>query len=206
MTAILVPVGHYLGREAPDHRVRVGARTVVLPDGERAAAWLLAHGEPGLVSKEPWTVAALRAAAGPVGDRLVAALAGLAADGLLAEVEPHGAEAERFARSHRLRPLLVGLGAHPQLPGWYGIGRPGEPAVLVPQFAFEVWHSAPTTSTLWEMCEALADAEDMTYDGGAGDDAEDDTLDLAEPQAVLTDVLYALHLLLANHAAYVDEC
>ncbi|GAA0714140.1 hypothetical protein Drose_25725 [Dactylosporangium roseum] len=214
MTALVLPIGHYLGRDASRHRVRIGARSVVLADDNTAATWMLAHGVPKLVSAQAWTAEAMRAAAGPDADRVAATMSVLVADGVLVEVATTGPDAERFARTHRLCPLLTGLGPHPEMPGWYALGRPGEPVVLVPEFAYEVWRWAPTAGSLWDAGELFAAAEgdlaildgDLDEEPDGRDGTDDAELRLAEPDAAVTDVLYALHLLLASHTAYIDAC
>ncbi|GAB2935785.1 hypothetical protein GCM10027280_24630 [Micromonospora polyrhachis] len=198
--SLLLPVGHYVAGQGQEHWVRIGARTTRIRDDETANVWWLAHGLTDQAT--PWTAQAVREHAGLPADRFAEAMAELRAAGLLCEVDPaDDVAAERFARRHRLHPLQPGLGAHPQLPGWYAIGLPDLPAaVVVPPFAFEVWQWAPALDSLWHACEAVAVLEDEAADPDDPAAADD-----AEPLSVLTDLLYCLHPLLAGHAAYLDE-
>jgi len=179
VTDILIPVGRYLGQYAQGHRVRVGGADHWL-GGQLAETWLLAFGVQ-------------------VDGREADALTDL---GLLARLDPTDAEA--FARAHRMRPLLTGLGAHPDLPGTYALGLPGEPLVLLPEFAFEVWQWAGAAPDLWTAGEAFADLDDdervMALE--AGEPVDVTPIDADD---VLTDLVYALRLLLEQQAAYLDR-
>ncbi|MGW4499081.1 hypothetical protein ACWENR_10765 [Micromonospora sp. NPDC004336] len=198
---LLLPVGHYVAGQGLEHWVRVGARTIRIRGDDAVAVWWLAHGLTDQAT--PWTARVVAEHAGLPADRFTGATTELRQAGLLREVDPaDDRAAERFARRHRLHPLQPGLGAHPELPGWYAIGLPDVPeaAVVVPRFAFEVWQWAPAADSLWQACEAIAVWEDELADPDDPAAADD-----AEPLSVLTDLLYCLHPLLAGHAAYLDE-
>ena len=109
---------------------------------------------------------------------------------LLVEIEPGTAEALEFARSCRIRSLLVGSGEHPSAPGRYGLGAvPANPTARVDGFSYELWTWGHACDSLWQTCEYVAHAE-----AGAG-----------TAESTLDRVLPAVQLLLANGAAYLDE-
>jgi hypothetical protein len=163
---VALPIGHYLGVHGGVHLVRTGEHDRHL-DEEGFRAWVLAHGVPDEHAPAPQ---------GP----------------LIVRVVPGSRESEDFARTHRLRPLLVGLGADPLRPGWYGLGLPGQVLTVVPQFAFEVWQWAPAAADLWEFCRDWAEREEPDNER-------------SEPRAVLEDLLYCLPLLLSVNAVCLVE-
>ncbi|TDO57304.1 hypothetical protein EV651_11128 [Kribbella sp. VKM Ac-2571] len=194
--ALIFPVGHYLGANHPgeQHIVRIGWQQYELKTGDELAVWALAHGVPGTAGT-PWTRATTEAVALAGGIAEAAAvLDQLLGRDLLVEVEPRTADAAAFARTCRIRSLLVGSGEHPSAPGRYGLGAvPANPTARVDGFSYELWMWAPACDSLWQACEYFARAE-------AGADADGVN---AEP--ALDRVLPAAQLLLANGAAYLDE-
>ncbi|MET9269340.1 hypothetical protein [Kribbella sp. NPDC003557] len=191
--ALIFPVGHYLGANHPggQHVVRIGWQQYELEAGDELALWALAHGVPG-TADAPWTRATAEAVARAGGiAEAPAALDKLLGRDLLVEVEPGTADAQEFARSCRIRSLLVGSGEHPSAPGRYGLGAvPANPTARVDGFSYELWTWGHACDSLWLACEYFARAE-------AGDGVD------AEP--MLDRVLPAVQLLLANGAAYLDE-
>jgi hypothetical protein len=193
--ALVLPVGHYLGPlgsgghgQALSHRVRVGAQIRRLAAGDPLAVWLLAHGLPDQIDKQPWTDAAMLSALPWLDERrLQTALVGLEADGLLVRVAPDKPAAVGMAHRYRLRPLLVGLGWRPEWVG-HGVGLT-EPVAVMTDFVHEIWRWGPATGTLWSLCEVFAAVD---HDDGG-------------PRRVLGDVLRNLHQILANRAGYLDE-
>jgi hypothetical protein len=146
MTAWVFPVGHYLGPFVPghdepaeSHRIRIGDELVKLVTETEFMAWGLAHGLPDAVSSagsqvsgRVWTREVMAALAGGRGTTgLADAVDGLLALGALVEVGPDAVDPATFARSHRLRPLLAGLGTTAARPDRYRIGVFGEEPVAV---------------------------------------------------------------------------
>lgn len=221
MTALVLPLGHYLGRYHPQahaparyHKVRVGRSLVRL--GEAAfAVWLLCHAraeQPGA----RWTRRdVLDAARGlradlpdaerpttrgrpPDPERLLdpeQLLDSLVDEGVVAEVEPGAEDAIRFARTHRIHPLMTGLGNTATEPHRFGIGPlGGPPAVTVDTLSFEVWQWGRLEPDLWQVALRLVAVEDRVSPARK-----------ATPGGMLTEILERLPLLLAHHAAYLDQ-
>ncbi|SHN75388.1 hypothetical protein [Cryptosporangium aurantiacum] len=185
---VLLPIGHSLGGAAEAagavYRVRVGPDVVRMPEN-RFTIWALAHGSPG---DGPVTVDAVLGAAGlPDGGDL---LAGLVDDGLLALVGPGADDPVAFARTHRLEPLMLGLGNVADDPDTYEIGLPGQPVARVGAVLYAVFSWGHLENTLWDACRvAAADAPD----------------ELADPRRLLDALLDALPALLAPNAARLDR-
>ncbi|MEV6267608.1 hypothetical protein AB0L64_10590 [Kribbella sp. NPDC051936] len=195
-SALIFPVGHYLGANHPgeQHIVRIGWQQYELNAGDELAVWALAHGVPG-AGDAPWTRSSADAVAraGGIADA-AAVIDTLLSRDLLVEIEPGTADALEFARSCRIRSLLVGSGEHPSAPGRYGLGAvPANPTARVDGFSYELWTWGHACDSLWQTCEYVARAG-----AGAGTDEVN-----AEP--TLDRVLPAVQLLLANGAAYLDE-
>ena len=96
---------------------------------------------------------------------------------------PEDADAAAFAAAHRLRGLKLGLGQDPAAPDGLLLGLPGQRAVAVSRFGYEVWLWGQRTPTLWSACERIAQAR------------------AAE---VLPELIESLHPLLAAAVAYLD--
>src|ERR1044072_4053742 len=111
---LVFPIGHLLGSlcldAAPDsavYHVRLGWRDVGLTVAE-FMVWSLAHGMPERLDR-PWTVQAVVDAAAEAGD-VSSVVEELIAKGLLAAVAPGTDEVREFASTHRVFPLVLGLG------------------------------------------------------------------------------------------------
>lgn len=196
---LVFPVGHWLGplyRSGIEvcHRVRIGTGTVDLDDDTESAVWRLAHGEPE--DPQPTTLGSVMAAAQGLGHPDAAAAADRLVDaGVLACVGTAGGalDAVRFARSHRLVALMVGLGDGPDGGAHAAIGPAGQPATWVTPAAFEAWRWGAATASLWELAELIGRAASQA-DGSVRNTEE-----------VLGAVLAGLPLLLRVHAAYLDQ-
>lgn len=210
MTGLVLPLGHYLGRYHPQahaparyHKVRLGRSLVRL--GEAGfAVWLLCHRraeQRGVrwtrhdvldAACEHWdAVGPSTREPPPDPERL---LDSLIDEGVVAEVEPGTEEAVRFARTHRINPLMTGLGNTATEPHRFGIGPlGGPPVVIVDALGFEVWQWGRLERDLWQVALRLVAVEDRVSPARK-----------ATPEDMLTEVLQRLPLLLAHHAAYLD--
>lgn len=209
MTGLVLPLGHYLGRYHPQayaparyHKVRLGRSLVRL--GEAAfTVWLLCHGarDPGTrwtrrdvldAARETW--GAVRSPVqepSPDPERL---LDSLIDEGVVAEIEPGTEDAIRFARTHRINPLMTGLGNTATEPHRFGIGPlDGPPAVIVDTLGFETWQWGRLEPDLWQVALRLVVVEDRV-----------NPTRKATPEDMLAEVLERLPLLLSHHAAYLD--
>jgi hypothetical protein len=111
----------------------------------------------------------------------------LADRGLLVEARAHGPKARAFASAHRVVPLAVGLGNHPEAPDRFTIGLFDQPLVQVDELRYEVWSWSSAYDTLWQVCEARA------ANSGEQDPAE-----------VLTHFLTGAHQMASANALYLD--
>ena len=189
----LVPVGHDLGpwpgTEPGEFRFQVRAGDQVLElDNLRFAVWLLAH--DGAPPRRDDVLAAAEAL-GVDAEQAGAALEGLLADGLVAEIgDPASSNrsARRFAEEHRLVPLMLGLRPDAEDADLRIVGLLDVPLVQVSAALYDLWLWAHLSPDLWRACTAAA--------GPAGS---------AGPDEVLSEVLAAVHPLLASRAAYLDR-
>lgn len=193
------PVGHYLGPyhpgpgAAPDsYRVRIGDEVVRLATEAEFLVWGLAHGVPA-ASSDPGRVWTRADVTGLAAERVTTDLDGVLADllaaGALVEVGPDGVAPVIFARSHRLQPLLSGLGSGPGRPDRYQIGVFGEePAAVVDVRVFDLWQWATRVGTL----AALNEMQTLT--GPLLGDEDDGVPGL----------LSRVHRLVANGCGYLD--
>jgi hypothetical protein len=204
----LFPIGHYLGVQhsapaagAGRHRLRLGTAIAYLDSDAEFGIWALAHSRPRRDDPgQPWgragvTVQARRLAIEAPG-RLIDVLL---ARGVLAEVPPGGAGAERFARTHRLLPLRSGLGQVPGDPLSTDPDAIGLPAnVAISRRQFRLWQWGRLAANLWDLCRAFTtvqyDPAGLPGQQPAGDD----------PRELLEQILTDLHVLLAVNAAYLD--
>src|SRR5882757_9752707 len=190
---MLFPVGHYVGidsdAEAQRHLVRVGWHVLRLDD-EHFAGWTLAHGVPG-DDPAPWTRAGVDAVARAAGIRAPEVIMDdLLAEDLVIDLTPGPADAISFARTCRLRSLLIGLGADPDRPGDFGIGLVASvPVVRVDALGYELWQWGHLCDSLWHACAVLAEASD----------------ELPDAEAALTRSLPVLQVLIAHGAIHLDE-
>jgi hypothetical protein len=189
MTGSVFPVGHYMGQRHPegDHVVRVGLAHETLTEDE-FGVWVLSHGTAE-IGRGTWTVAdVLRLADGTGLTGTEAAVDRLTSVGALVQVE----DPVRFAETHRLFPLLVGLGNTEDEPSRYAVGLPGLPPVAVlDEPSHELWQWASLSPSLWHSCEVLAKV--------AGDLGTPTT-----PGSVLESALGDVRVLLVNSVAYLD--
>lgn len=197
--ALIIPIGHSVGPRntetsagpARGHQVRVGTELLTLP-AEQFAVWSLAHGAPERTHEGVrWTRDELGTALDgrPVADTVCA----LHKRGLLVEVAPETTEAVRFARAHRVVPLVFGLGDGPD--GRSAVGLYHEPLLLLAPALAELWQFAAVSANLWAGCLAAAEGA-----AAAGQVAPEQI----EPARVLCGVLRALHALLVTGVACVD--
>jgi hypothetical protein len=199
MSALVFPVGHYLGPHYPagaeradepvGHRVRLGPSLRWLGTRQELMAWTLAHGAEELPGDAPWTRPVLAAHAWQLADIDISdAIDGLIERRLLVEVDPAGEAAAGFAKSHRLRALMLALGRDPDDPGAVLLGTAGQPAVAVSEFGHAVWRAAQQASTLWDACHSIAESDPA----------------VADAAAFLPELLSELHGLLGAGVAYLD--
>ena len=193
----LLPVGHSLGafhpgdETEPVHQVRLGAQLVDLT-GDEFRLWSRAHGIPDSADGEvpPATEAMLRA---EVDDP--ALIRSLTDRGLLAEVGPGADDLVRFASTHRLIPLALGLGNTRDEPWLFSVGLLHQPLVRMTGAMFDMWQWAHLSPDLWLACrESAAVAERAGVDEPAQTDASQ----------VLAGVLGSLNMLLSVRVACLD--
>lgn len=189
------PVGHYGGLRTVDggpvHVVRVGWQQHRLSE-DAFGVWVLSHGltETG---KGHWTAEDIAAQAEQAGVlEPLTRLKELAEVGVVAVVEDDPAEATRFAQSHRLDVLFVGLGNTPERPDGHAVGVPGlgTAAVLDPD-CYELWQWGSVAPSLWHSCEVRA-----TVSARPGQPSE--------PVDALAAILGDLRFLIAHGCAYLD--
>ena len=206
MTEPLVfPLGHEIGpfhqhRDAPPDYwvIRLGWDSPLVHERDAAEVWALAHGLPERVHTTAWTRTAIREAAAESGiTDSDAVLDGLLERGLVVELTPGTAAADRFADTHRVQSLLLGLGALPDSPGVDGIGLLGMPPLArVDPRTYEFWQWGHLWPTLSEAAEGLAEMAAQS----PGRTAED-----TDPPAVLDRLFTRLHTLLSGNAVYLDR-
>ncbi|MGH3737664.1 MAG: hypothetical protein ACRDT6_18940 [Micromonosporaceae bacterium] len=193
---LVLPVGHYMGAFYPAtdaplkyRKVRLGVDVKQLSE-EQFTLWALTHGMPHQSGRTRWTRAAVRELARL--PRFDEVLDSLVADGLVAEVSP-GATAVEFGRTHRLQPLMMGLGNSPDDPLRFSIGLLGVPPVAkVESFVFELWQWCRLGHDLMETAELFAKVEQEVNGGQTG------------AEQLIGDITEQLHVLLAHNAAYLD--
>jgi hypothetical protein len=209
-TTLIYPIGHFRGPfytdnvAVPDaYLVRVGATVASLPY-LHFLTWSVSHGLIADPPPPPMTRDGLAERATEEGVADAPALISELVDaGLLHEVDLDGPAAEEFARRYRLSPLLLGLGNSGEDPLGFQIGLPGAPAVVVSPHIYNLWHSAPSTATLWDACEQMA-TENRALVAEVGPEGIA-ALFSEDPREILAGFLGSLHTLLASSAAYLDE-
>ncbi len=202
--AWIFPVGHYGGPFFPDveqplryHHVRVGVSSQKLWDEAEFRVWALAHGLPDRPGTEPWTRRDVEAEAanGGVADSTTT-VEGLLTRGLLVEVAPGTEQATEFARTHRIEPLLVGLGNSPDDLLGYRVGMAGyAPLVVLSRTGSELWQFGQSCENLWEACELFAR---VAKEIGETDPAHTDPVELLDRS------IPALRTLVSHSAGYLD--
>jgi hypothetical protein len=199
---LLLPIGHYVGAIYQDgarglrRQVRRGATFHDLTD-DQFAIWSAAHGTQETVqaavawqrrSVERHPQVAGVAGAGALIDEMLD-------NGLLAEVRPGRDEVLEFARSHRLVPLMLGLGNSTDDADMFDIGFLHQPALSVSYPIYDLWQWSAVDESVWATCESAADvAERSGYTHP----------DYIDPRRLLTGLLRSLHALLVARAAYLD--
>lgn len=195
MSALVFPVGHYVGERHPEgvQVVRVGSAHHAL-SADQFGVWVLAHGAPA-GGTTTWTADDLLALAA---ETELSGAAGhvqeLTDNGLLAQVPPTGPEALAFVENHRLAPLLVGLGNTEDDPDSYALGFPqlDEPVAVVPAGSYELWQWGHVAPSMWHTCEVRGKvAADLNEPAGS--------------EEILAGVLGDLRPLLVNSCAYLDR-
>lgn len=193
---LILPIGQQVGAQyragrAVVQQVRRGGTFHDLTE-RQAAVWQLAHGVPEAIGEQvAWQRSSIEerfAGAGEVIDEL-------AALGLLVEVAPGAEQAEDFAKSHRLVPLMLGLGNSQDEPDTFGIGFLGQPVLQVSHPIYDVWQWSTMDDSLWYTCE---NATDVARRAGSSEP------DAIETSKLLTGIIGSLHGLLASNAAYLD--
>jgi hypothetical protein len=186
---MILPLGRYLGvADDGSHEVERGGVAERL-DGLSFAVWGLAHGpiDPVIAAGTEWTREELVGYAGLAGvPEPAEQVDRLAARGLVVDVSP-GAEASGFASGHRVVPLAVGLGNHPEEPDRFTIGLFDRPLIQVDEPRYEVWSWSSAYDTLWQVCEARA--------AMAGEQ---------DPAELLAHFLAGAHQMASANALYLD--
>jgi hypothetical protein len=199
---LLFPIGHYVGIQhrtgaaSAPRQVRRGATIHDLTE-EQFAVWTAAHGaEEAIENDVPWqrqsveghpSVAGLEGASEIIDDFL--------AGGLLVEVTRSDDQAIVFARSHRVVPLMLGLGNRPDEPDMFGIGFLTQPVIEVSHPIYDLWQWSAMDDSLWATCE---NAADVARRSGSMDPES------LEPARLLTGFLGSLHGVLLANAACLD--
>jgi hypothetical protein len=194
---LIFPIGHQIGARfqagqiVAAQQVRRGGKFHDLTE-RQAEVWRLAHGVPEEIDRQiPWQRGSIEeriTASGPVIDDLM----GL---GLLVEATPGTAQAEEFARAHRLVPLMLGLGNSQSDPDSFGIGFLSQPTLQVSHPIYDVWQWSTMDDSLWNTCD---NATDVARRAGSTDPESTDT------SRLLTGIVSSLHALLATSAGYLD--
>jgi hypothetical protein len=201
-STLIVPVGQDIGAHVRDtraiRRVRRGAGVHELSQTQYLV-WGLAHGCAQAVSSQAaWdaeSVTELARAAGVRGP--VRVLEELMRDQLLVEVSPGSDAATEFARTHRVIPLMLGLGNSAADPALFDIGFVGAPMMQVDFPTYDLWQWSAMSDSLYDTCESAADV------ARRANSAQRSYLDADK---LLTDFLGELHSLLLARAACVDIC
>lgn len=137
-------------------RVSIGHYVGAFPDVDFTISYEIRRGPQILALTEE----ELRVWAAPERpDASPEALADLVAGGLVAEV---GDDGIAFGRSHRLIPLVLGLGPSADEPGRYALGTPGSVVATADPRVYELWAAAAAFANLAELCQAFAVARGTT--------------------------------------------
>jgi hypothetical protein len=200
--ALLIPIAHYIGEtydtvdKTTTYDLRGGWNVVHITKDERVV-WGLAHGTADAVREgQPWTRARLLDVVGSAVPNAENIVESLLQKDILAEVVPGTKGAIEFAKEYRLVPLQLGLGNTQDEPWLWRIG-PGEPLVAVPGRVYHIWTWGHLYRSLWGACKALSKIDESDDEGIVK--AEENT-----PEAILSEVLEMVHLLLAAGCAYFD--
>ncbi len=201
---LLYPLGHYIGAHHPPdsslepvQRVRLGPRYHDLTR-RQFVVWKLAHGSQEAVQSDtPWRRRSVEELAGVTGIVDAAEIVDQLTElGLLADVAPGTRAAHTFAVTHRLVPLMLGLGNSAENPWLFSIGFFDLPIVSVTYPVYDLWQWSAMDETLWDTCRSAAEIAERQ---GAEDP------DSIDPERLLTGLLGALHGLLTAGAACLDD-
>lgn len=195
---MVLPVGHVLGSFFTDEHaeipesvdIRLGDELSSIPSAAYAV-WAMAHGEPGTSSG--MTRATTLAAAAQLVDEPDRWFDQLTARSLLVELPDTPQARRRFARSHRMLPLALGLGNSAEHPDRFTVGMVSFPAITLPASAFLVWMFGHHYPSLWQTCENVVSTTQLMI----GTEVD--------PAAVLADVVALLPPLLAYGCACLDR-
>lgn len=199
---LLFPVGHHVGAQ---HRVesneiveqvRRGATFHDLTSSQHAV-WTLAHGSPEAIQNDvPWTRQAVEELAKVAGLVAVTEVVDqLMETGLLVEVVPGTEQALDFAKTHRVVPLMLGLGNTADEPWLFGIGFLGQPILQVIHPIYDLWQWSAMDDTLWATCQSAVDVARR---------ARSTDPERTDPSKLLTGFLGSIHALLLAKAACLD--
>lgn len=193
-TRLIFPVGHLVGQAGGSGwSVRIGNDLHRFESEADFTMWGLAHGDQDRVGVAPWTVGDLTASPGGADARLRRLLS----DGTLVAVGTGTLEATAFARTHRLVPLMHGLSDPPSTSDTYGLGVTfhSQPSAYLSEDLYVIWRLSPFATSLLDLAGQLSR---QALESGI-DEAD------AGVDVVLNDVLELLHVILAQHAGYLDR-
>ena len=203
MSALVFPrgllVGTYHDDGDPDgghHEIRLGGRIHDLTAPE-LAAWMFAHGQARESDDDtPWTTRELlRFMAEQQVPKPAPLVDSLLHRGLLVEVTEDSDGMVAFAGTHRVVPILHGLGNSPEEPWLYSIGMLGRERIQVSRLVFDVWAWGHLDDNLWRACELIAELEAANGDPDPS---------ATKPAGVLAGFLSTLHGLLGAQAAFIE--
>lgn len=202
---LIVPIAHYVGQvyemadDTTTYDLRGGWDIVSLTEPERAV-WTLAHGVPEYINEgKRWTRSALTDAAAPYvgGADPDAIITDLLDRDVLAEFVPGTRQAVDFAAEYRIVPMQLGLGNTKEEPWAWRIGFGDTALVTTSHTVFHTWKWSHLYKNLWESCRKLAQIREEQSSRIIKPEDKD-------PEAILTQVLENLHLLLVANCAYID--
>ncbi|MGH3427125.1 MAG: hypothetical protein ACRD3Q_01125 [Terriglobales bacterium] len=201
MVATMLPTGFFAGEfytvsEAEDpefYDIRLGREMFRLDDATYAV-WALAHGNPEqLAAGGESNRLSLVSAARDVGlEDIDQQLSDLQELGLLVQMLPVGNQLQRFAQTHCVLPLAMGLGNAPDDLERVRIGHPDSFRIAVPQLTYNIWMYSDRYESLWGVCEHLA--AELNRDNSE-----------VTPDALLTEFLSILPAMIAVSSAYIDR-
>jgi hypothetical protein len=202
--AILVPVGHSVGPLFTPESGRPNSYEIRYADGifsidhEELRVWALAHGDSATVNEDPPCRERVRRKAVELGavkvneivDRLLEV-------GLLVEIPLNAEQMQKFAYTHQIDPLALGLGNTLEAPHYFQMGLPATPRVKVGHDVYHLWMFAHRHASLWDAIEYVVAERRVEAVLRAGPETD--------PARVLANVIKALPALIATSCAYVDR-